>query len=92
MLKNPEVKKMLGVPIIPVTPPSSTDQKPGLSFFEALNKYAAAQQQQSLSSSPPPAETSSKPANPRIPSSSVLSQRIKSLEREVKGRKKGKKR
>ncbi|KAI3453818.1 hypothetical protein Pfo_010481 [Paulownia fortunei] len=88
VLKKPEVKKFLGVPIIPVTPPS-TDQKPGFSFFETLKKFADAQQQQSLSS---PTEASSKPANQRISSSAVLSQRIKSLEKEVKGRKKGKKR
>ncbi|KAI3468612.1 hypothetical protein Pfo_025275 [Paulownia fortunei] len=88
VIRKPKIKKLLGIPIIPVTPPS-TDQKPGFSFFEALNKYAAAQQQQSLSS---PAEASSKPTNQRIATSSVLNQRIKSLEKEVKGRKKGKKR
>ncbi|PIN24047.1 hypothetical protein CDL12_03233 [Handroanthus impetiginosus] len=88
VMKNPEVKKFLGIPIIPGMSPPSTDQKPGFSFFEALKKHAAAQQQQSLSS---PSETPSKPANTRISSSSVLSQRIKTLEREVKGRKKGRK-
>ncbi|KAK6129945.1 hypothetical protein DH2020_036339 [Rehmannia glutinosa] len=88
VLKKPAVKKFLGVPIIPKAPPS-TVQKPGFSFSEVLKKYADAQQRQSLSSS---AEASSKPAaNQKISSSSVLSQRIKSLEREVKGRKKGRK-
>ncbi|CAI9775782.1 unnamed protein product [Fraxinus pennsylvanica] len=42
IIRIPEVKKFLGIPIIPVTPPSSTDQKPAFSFFEALKKYAAA--------------------------------------------------
>ncbi|XP_011101043.1 mitochondrial inner membrane protein OXA1 [Sesamum indicum] len=88
VIKKPEVKKFLGIPIIPVTPPS-TNQKPGLSFFDSLKKYAAAQQKQSLSS---PAEASSKPTNQRIAPTSVLNQRIKSLEKEVKGRKKGKRR
>ncbi|KAL6547756.1 hypothetical protein OROHE_009461 [Orobanche hederae] len=92
VLKKPEVKKFLGIPNIPVTP-ISTNQKPGFSFFEALKKYADSQQQQppqqSLSA---PAEMSSKPANHKISSSSVLSQRIRSLEKEVKGRKKWKKR
>ncbi|KAH6801860.1 hypothetical protein C2S51_033306 [Perilla frutescens var. frutescens] len=100
VMKKPEVKKMLGIPDIPVPPPSpSTDQKQSLSFFESLKKYAESQQrlqqmqhQQKSLSPPTPADESSKPANPRIPSSSVLSQRIKSLEKEVKGRRKGKKR
>ncbi|KAL0447760.1 UNVERIFIED_CONTAM: Mitochondrial inner membrane protein OXA1-like [Sesamum latifolium] len=69
---------------------TSNRSKPAFSFFDALKKYTAAQQQQPVSSS---TEASPKPtANQRIPSSSVLSQRIKSLEKEVKGRKKGKKR
>lgn len=98
---------MLGIPNIP-PPPPSTNQKPGLSFFESLKKYAAAQQQlkslpptteQSLSppeqsSSPLPADETSKPVNRKLRStpSSALSRRIKNLEREVKGRKKGNKR
>ncbi|GFQ07995.1 hypothetical protein PHJA_002943500, partial [Phtheirospermum japonicum] len=94
VLRKPEVKKFLGIPIVPVTPPS-TNQKPTYSFFESLKKYADAQQehhhQSSSSSSSSPSETSSKPANTKISSSSVLSQRIRSLEREIKGRKKGKK-
>ncbi|XP_020552131.1 mitochondrial inner membrane protein OXA1-like isoform X3 [Sesamum indicum] len=85
-LKKPGVKKFLGVPILPKAQPP-TVQKPA---FDALNKYTAPQQQQSVSSS---IQASPKPtANQRIPSSSVLSQRIKSLEKEVKGRKKDKKR
>ncbi|KAL0297523.1 UNVERIFIED_CONTAM: Mitochondrial inner membrane protein OXA1 [Sesamum radiatum] len=88
-LKKPEVKKFLGLPILPKAPPP-TVQKPAFSFFDSLKKYTAAQQQQSVSSS---TEASPKASvNQRIPSSSVLSQRIKSLEKEVKGRKKGKKR
>ncbi|CAN4127218.1 unnamed protein product [Withania somnifera] len=104
VIKNHAVKKALGVPIIPVSPP--TEQKPGLPFFETLKKYAAAQQhiaaqqhtakqnaaasQQPTLSSPPVEE--SKPTNQRVSASLVLSQRIRSLEKEVKGRKKNKKR
>lgn len=104
VIKSPAVKKALGVPIIPVSPP--TEQKPALPFFETLKKYAAAQQhiaaqqhaakqnaeasQQPAVSSPPVEESRS--TSRRIPASSVLSQRIRSLEKEVKGRKKNKKR
>ncbi|PIN09208.1 Inner membrane protein translocase involved in respiratory chain assembly [Handroanthus impetiginosus] len=88
VIKNPKVKEYLGLPIIPVAPPS-TNQKPGLSFFETLKKYAAAQQQQSLLSPP---EASPRPTTKTIPSASDLNQRIRSLEKEVKGRKKGKRR
>ncbi|KAK2966515.1 hypothetical protein RJ640_019044 [Escallonia rubra] len=87
VIKKPNVKKFFGVPEIPVEPPTTTSQ-PSLSFFGAIKKYAAAQQQHAASS---PTEAP-KPAVPRIPPSSVLSQRIKSLEKQVKGRKKGKKR
>ncbi|CAH9132194.1 unnamed protein product [Cuscuta epithymum] len=84
-LKKPEVKKLFGVPIIPVAPPTA-GQKPGFSFSEAISKYAASQNQaQSLSND------ASRPSNQRISSSSVLSQRIRSLEKQVKERKKGKK-
>lgn len=104
VIKNHAVKKALGVPIIPVSRP--TEQKPALPFFETLKKYAAAQQhiaakqhaakqnaaesQQSALSSPPVEE--SRPTSQRVSASSVLSQRIRSLEKEVKGRKKNKKR
>lgn len=104
VIKNHAVKKALGVPIIPVSRP--TEQKPALPFFETLKKYAAAQQhiaakqhaakqnaaasQQPALSLPPVEE--SRPTSQRVSASSVLSQRIRSLEKEVKGRKKNKKR
>ncbi|XP_057809986.1 mitochondrial inner membrane protein OXA1-like [Salvia miltiorrhiza] len=104
-IKKPEVKKMLGIPNIP-PPPPSTNQKPALSFMESLKKYAAAQKhlqslppptEQSLSppeeSSSPPADEMSKPVNRKFRTpSSALSRRIRNLEKEVKGRKKGSKR
>ncbi|KAL1569179.1 mitochondrial inner membrane protein OXA1-like [Salvia divinorum] len=107
VIKKPEVKRMLGIPDIPVPPPSA-NQKPGLPFFEMLKKYAASQQQ--MNSLPPPtdrslsppeqssssssADETSKPGNRKLRStpSSALSRRIKNLEKEVKGRKKGNKR
>lgn len=96
VLKAPGVKKFLGLPDIPVPPPSTADQ-PAFSFKEVLKKYVEAQQQLAPSPTDPskPASLPTeplKPVNQRIPSSSVLSQRIRSLEKEIKGRKKGKKR
>lgn len=102
VIKNHAVKKALGVPIIPVSPPSA-EQKPALPFFETLKKYAAAQQhiaaqqhaaKQDAAAAQQPAVSSPsvEESRPRIPASSVLSQRIRSLEKEVKGRKKNKKR
>ncbi|CAN4077413.1 unnamed protein product [Withania somnifera] len=99
VIKNPAVKKFLGVPIIPVTPRS--EQKPGLPFFETLKKYAAAQQQlaaqQHGQSSPAGASKTtsqgiSSSSLSSSSSSSVLNQRIKSLEKQVKGRKNRKRR
>lgn len=93
VVKKPEVKKYLGVPIVPPPPPST---KPSLPFFEQVKKYAEAaaqkqlqsqKQQQSLSS---PTELPYTPTSQRRPSSSVLNKRIKSLEKEVKARKSGK--
>ncbi|CAH9124872.1 unnamed protein product [Cuscuta epithymum] len=95
VIKRPQVKKFLGVPIVPPAPQSG-DKKPGLPFFEALKKFAAAQEyaanQSAQSISPPPVEKSKTATQQISPSSSVLSHRIKVLEKEVKGRKKGKKR
>ncbi|CAA0838808.1 Mitochondrial inner membrane protein OXA1 [Striga hermonthica] len=83
LLRKPEVKKLLGIPIIPVVPPLS----------EILMKYREAQQrQQQQHSSSPPDKSSPKPGNHKIPSSSILSQKVRSLEKEVKGMNKGKKR
>ncbi|VFQ68692.1 unnamed protein product [Cuscuta campestris] len=85
ILKKPEMKKLLGIPIIPVAP-SPAAQEPRLSFLEAISKYSASQDQ--AQSAPSDA---SKPSKQRIPSSSVLSQRLRSLEKQVRERKKGKK-
>ncbi|KAL1806036.1 hypothetical protein DCAR_0831784 [Daucus carota subsp. sativus] len=96
VIRAPTVKKLLRIPVIPVAP--VTTAPPAFSFTEALKKYVEAQKRQP----PPPANPSNtssiptqteKPANQNKPAvSSVLSQRIRSLENQVKGRKKGKKR
>ncbi|KAI7995289.1 Mitochondrial inner membrane protein OXA1 [Camellia lanceoleosa] len=88
VLKVPGVKKFLGVPQIPVGPPPLTaEEKPAFSFFETLKKFAEAQKVNSSA-----IEGSKTTVNPRISSSSVTSQRLRSLEKQVKGRKKNKKR
>ncbi|RAL50993.1 hypothetical protein DM860_005349 [Cuscuta australis] len=92
VIKKPQVKKLLGVPIIPPAP-RTTDPKPAVPFFEALKKYAAAQEyaakQATQQISPLPTKA---PKTSTRPSSPALSHRIRALEKEVKGKKKGKKR
>lgn len=109
IIKRPNVKKLLNIPIIVPPPPSATNQsQPAFSFFEGLKKFAAAQamQQREPKSGPTSQSTTSTPllshnkpsseqhksSNQRVSSSSVLSHRIKTLEKEVKGRKKNKRR
>ncbi|XP_076922991.1 mitochondrial inner membrane protein OXA1-like [Bidens hawaiensis] len=105
IIKKPSVKKMLNIPIIVPPPPSpNSGSQPAFSFFESLKKYAAAQahkqHQEStnqsagplLLSSKKPTSEGQKSSNQRETRASVLSQRIKRLEKEVKGRKKNHKR
>ncbi|KAK9668399.1 hypothetical protein RND81_13G057500 [Saponaria officinalis] len=95
VLKLPGVKEALGVPKMPVSPPSQKPQgaQSGFSLFKALKQAAAS----GNSSAPPAASEQPKPAiNGKTSSSSsssaVLSQRLKSLERQVKRRKRNKRR
>ncbi|XP_073122086.1 mitochondrial inner membrane protein OXA1-like [Henckelia pumila] len=91
VIKRPKVKKFLGIPDMPVPPPS-TDQTSGFSFFDAIKKYSAAQQKQLLPSSPSPSENASNLTNQRTPSTPLLDRRMPSLDKEVRVRKKGRKR
>ncbi|KAB1216046.1 Mitochondrial inner membrane protein OXA1 [Morella rubra] len=86
VLKNPGVKKSLGIPEIPVAQPAATPQ-PAFSVFSALKRPTLIKQE---SNSVPP--ESAKLPDQRISSSSVISQRLRSLEKQVKARKKNKKR
>ncbi|KAL4570687.1 hypothetical protein LXL04_026347 [Taraxacum kok-saghyz] len=107
-IKKPSVKKLLNIPIIVPPPPSAASgSKPAFSFFEGLKKYAAAQAMQKHTqgqtkptaiSNPSPPLLSQKPLDEqkltgqRVAASSVLSHRIRNLEKEVKSRKKNKRR
>uniref|UniRef100_A0A6N2M786 Membrane insertase YidC/Oxa/ALB C-terminal domain-containing protein n=1 Tax=Salix viminalis TaxID=40686 RepID=A0A6N2M786_SALVM len=86
-LKSPGVKKFLGVPEIPAAP-ASTAPPSSFNLLEALKQHVAARQE---TASPLPSEPSSKPGVQRISPASVLSQRLRSLEKQVKGRKKNNK-
>lgn len=104
VLKMPGVKNALGVPEIPVAPPTQNKQntQSGLSFFETLKQVSAASQKEALARHNPQLSksTDSKTASSSSSSSSststststVLSQRLRSLERQVKQKKKNKKR
>ncbi|XP_059662214.1 mitochondrial inner membrane protein OXA1 [Cornus florida] len=89
VIKRPAVKNFLGVPIIPIQP-AGTATKPSLSFVESIKQYAAAMQKANQSGSAPAGLP--KLPDHRISSSAVTSQRLRRLEKEVKGRKKNKKR
>ncbi|XP_042010603.1 mitochondrial inner membrane protein OXA1-like [Salvia splendens] len=106
VIKKPKVKLILGIPDLP--PPSTNQEpSPSFSellnyvvqqlqliglFPPTPEQSRSPPPEQSLS--PPPANESSKPVNRKLNSvpSSALSQRIKNLDKEVKGRKKGNKR
>ncbi|XP_024019666.1 mitochondrial inner membrane protein OXA1 [Morus notabilis] len=85
-LKKPQVKKFLGIPEIPVTQPSTTQQPSFKSLFSALKQRTTVTQENTSS----PAQ-SFKLTDRKISSSAVVSQRLRSLEKQVKGRKKNKK-
>uniref|UniRef100_A0A2P2KI40 Membrane insertase YidC/Oxa/ALB C-terminal domain-containing protein n=1 Tax=Rhizophora mucronata TaxID=61149 RepID=A0A2P2KI40_RHIMU len=92
VLRVPGVKKFLGVPEIPVAPPTAAPQpaapQSAFNLFSALKQGTAVRQEPSLPSPVQPPKL----GNPKISSSSVISQRLRSLEKQVKGRKKNKKR
>ncbi|CAO2820943.1 unnamed protein product [Amaranthus hypochondriacus] len=91
VLRIPGVKPALGIPNIPVPPPSASQQK-SMSFFEVIKQAKVAASQLKKPDSLPATPEQSKSINGKASSSAVLSQRIKSLERQVKQKKKNKKR
>ncbi|XP_057967532.1 mitochondrial inner membrane protein OXA1-like [Malania oleifera] len=85
VIKRPEVKKFFGIPEIPVAP-ATTASQPAFSW-PALKRSVAVTQEASSTQVEP-----AKIIERKISSSSIMSQRLRSLEKQVKGRKKGKKR
>ncbi|KAL5066369.1 hypothetical protein RYX36_028106 [Vicia faba] len=88
-LKVPGVKQTLGIPDLPAAPKPTSSPQSSFSILSALKQAASAANGQSSL----PVETPKEP-NKKIPSSSssaVISQRLRSLEKQVKGRKKNKK-
>ncbi|XWS50082.1 hypothetical protein CRYUN_Cryun12cG0057800 [Craigia yunnanensis] len=90
VLKSPGVKKALGVPEIP-NPPAGTAPRPSIDLYSALKQTLKQARTAAEESASLPVETT-KVSNQRTSSSLPMSQRLKSLERQVKGRKKNKKR
>ncbi|KAK9698461.1 hypothetical protein RND81_08G105900 [Saponaria officinalis] len=92
VLKLPGVKKTLGIPEMPVAPPTKTKPgtQSGFSLLQAL-KQAVASDTSVAAEQPKPA-VNGKTSSLSSPSSAVLSQRLKSLERQVKQRKKNSRR
>lgn len=87
VIKKPGVKKFLGIPEMPVATPD-TAPPPAFSALSALKRAALSRQEPT----PAPASSPTPISERKGSSSSVLSQRLRSLEKEVKGRKKNKKR
>jgi YidC/Oxa1 family membrane protein insertase len=86
VLKCHGVKKFLGIPEIPVAQPTSAPQ-PSFSAFSALKLPTMVKQE------PTAVPTKSvKLPDRKISSASNISQRLRSLEKQVKGRKKNNKR
>ncbi|KAL0546996.1 hypothetical protein IC582_016916 [Cucumis melo] len=86
-LKVPGVKKALGVPEIPQANNKSPTPQPAFSFFNAMKQATSAASNQATTTSTLTTQ-SSQSQDRKISSSSLISQRLRILEKEVKGRKK----
>lgn len=88
VLKAPGVKEFLGVPKVHVAPPTTAAKSSSFDLFSAIKQLSTARKEPtpSLPIEPP------KLFEHKKSSSSVITKRIRSLEKEVKGRKKNKKR
>ncbi|XP_011017708.1 PREDICTED: mitochondrial inner membrane protein OXA1-like isoform X2 [Populus euphratica] len=88
VLKAPGVKEFLGVPKVPVAPPTTAAKSSSFDLFSAIKQLSTARKEPTLSLPIEPPKL----FEHKKSSSSVITKRIRSLEKEVKGRKKNKKR
>ncbi|KAE8697609.1 hypothetical protein F3Y22_tig00110616pilonHSYRG00012 [Hibiscus syriacus] len=88
VLKAAGVKKALGIPEIP-NQPAATAQRPPIGLYSAL-KQTLQQARKAAEGSASVSTAPTKVSNRSISSSSTISQRIRQLEKQVKGRKKKK--
>lgn len=86
VIKRPNVKRYLNLPEFPASSTPATKQ-PAFDLFSAFKKF-----NQASKSSTPMISGPSDHSDRKIPSSSVISQRLRTLEKQVKGKKKNKKR
>ncbi|KAJ6296404.1 hypothetical protein OIU77_005590 [Salix suchowensis] len=89
VLKSPGVKEFLGVPKVPVAPPSTAAKSSSFDLFSAIKQLSTARKEPTPSL---PVEPPMLFEHKKSSSSSVITKRIRSLEKEVKGKKKNKKR
>ncbi|KAA3457040.1 mitochondrial inner membrane protein OXA1-like [Gossypium australe] len=91
VLKAPGVKAALGVPLIP-KPPAGTTPRPSFNLYSAFKQPLKQPERTASHQSTSPPDEPTKASHKKIMSSSTMDQRIKILERQLKGRKKNKKR
>ncbi|KAJ6372777.1 hypothetical protein OIU76_027159 [Salix suchowensis] len=84
VLKSPGVKEFLGVPKVPVAPPSTAAKSSSFDLFSAIKQLSTARKEPTPSL---PVEPPMLFEHKKSSSSSVITKRIRSLEKEVKGRK-----
>lgn len=92
VIKRPPVRKFLNLPDI-VPQPTPTTQ-PNFNFFGGLKSISTIDSPSPIDSSSPPIQQAEehKSSDRKISSSSVISQRIRNLEKTVKSRRKPKRR
>ncbi|KAM7266920.1 hypothetical protein ACFE04_009086 [Oxalis oulophora] len=87
VLRAPAAKRILGIPELPTVPPSAAAPQ-NFDLFSAIKKATTVSK---IPNPGPPSIEASKPADRKTSSSTVLNQKVRALEKKVKGRKKNRK-